>query len=225
MNPPTSAPDPRSPFTQPLVLGSILAAFLIGIAIGSLTFALLDKSTGQRVVDKAAEKEEIADAKSDYESRFMSETVTLSIIETEAAKFSGTIQWATVEEEVENEEKFAGSDWVRTGKLEELGFRTHTAFERYPELVDVIQRWKPDFNTNDVSTSALGGTAQIRNGTLRILKGCTPHNCAETQHVIAVESGLERTFLLVQNGADFKVYGRPEEEIKQILYTAYLSDE
>ncbi len=104
----------------------------------------------------------------------------------------------------------------------EYNFET---FKRHPKILDAIKKVKPDFKTKDVSTAFPNHFFKTKDGrVLVVLRGCTPHDCAGTVHIIAYDTLTRKAFVLREkyDQAAVQIFGSPDDLIKQLLINVYM---
>lgn len=108
---------------------------------------------------------------------------------------------------------------------ETYGEYNHETLKRHPEIVDAIVRVKPDFKKKDIATAFPNAFFKSKDGRiLLILRGCTPHDCAGTVHVIAYDTLARKAYVLREkyDGEEVQLYGAPDQLIRQTLINVYL---
>lgn len=108
---------------------------------------------------------------------------------------------------------------------ETYGEYNHETLKRHPEIADAILRVKPDFRKKDIATAFPNAFFKSKDGRiLLILRGCTPHDCAGTVHIIAYDTLTRKAYVLREkyDGEAVQIYGAPDQIIRQVLINVYL---
>lgn len=108
---------------------------------------------------------------------------------------------------------------------ETYGEYNYETLKRHPEIVDAILKVKSTFKKNDIGTAFPNGFFKTKEGRiLVVLRGCTPHDCAGTVHIIAYDTLSRKAFLLREkyDREAIEIHGAPDALIKQLLINAYL---
>lgn len=158
------------------------------------------------------------------------ETISVSDIRSGAANFNGRIQQA--QEVFESD----GNTLIppKEALFQQYGIRASTAFEKHPELVSSLKKLNPKFDPHQMGTSDLSSIATFNGRTLLILSGCFPHNCDETQQIVAFEPSTRLVYLLQPTNVGpyrpettpsgkFQLYGNPDSSVRAAMYSAYVA--
>jgi len=109
---------------------------------------------------------------------------------------------------------------------DKFGDYAYEAFKAFPEIIEITKKAKSNFKTKNVGVSFPSKAFELRDGrTLILLRGCTPHNCAGTENIIAYDYVNRKAYVLAEGlKSDFlEIYGNPDQEIKKVLLNCYLN--
>lgn len=99
------------------------------------------------------------------------------------------------------------------------------AEKRNPQLIELIQQSKSDFKPEDLGVAFPNKFIKLDDErTIALFSGCTPHDCAGTENLVAYDLKNEKAFVLVENSDSTKAYifGNPDPEIRNLLLYEYL---
>ncbi len=108
---------------------------------------------------------------------------------------------------------------------ETYGEYNHETLKRHPEITDSILRVKPDFKKKDIATAFPNVFFKTKDGRmLLILRGCTPHDCAGTVHIIAYDTLARKAYVLREkyDREAVQIYGTPDQTVRQVMINVYL---
>ena len=95
-----------------------------------------------------------------------------------------------------------------------------------PTIENSIRSVKGDFKLDDIGVSLPVATTKLKNGDeITLLSGCTPHNCGDTNIIIAYNAKSGKSYLLAEvvgSAVGYQIYGNPSDEIKNLLVYYFL---